>query len=302
MHVAKSLFIVGVGRSGTSLLQSIIGTHSSVDVISETSFLRRYAFNKNVAWDGIHNDEMLLRVPSLISEIKDCKNDRGGLIEAYKKGLLYPSKNRYVLDKDPRLIEYIDLLNLSNKDCKIIIIRRDPRDVLSSKKLAKWSKGRSILSYLLASYIQLSDGRCHRDDKNIHSLDYEMLLKEPIIQLQELCDFLELEFESNMLNFQDTSRKLIKKDELSWKKETMQPILASNFGKWKQVLTDVEACTSVMVAKSADPNIPIFDASKYSFLTRSKSVLLKNIVRLMVFVYLFLREKKQNFVKREIVE
>ena len=301
MQVAKSLFIVGVGRSGTSLLQSIIGTHSCVEVVPETSFLRRYVYNKHLTWDRLYDDQTLLRLPSLISAINNCQNERSRMIWAYKNTLLHSSKKNYVLDKDPRLIEYIDLLNLTNTDCKIILIRRDPRDVLLSKKLAKWSKGRTILSYLMASYIQLSDGWHHRNDKNFHLIDYELLLQEPKRQLQKLCHFLELEFESNMLNFQETSKKLIQKDELSWKKETMQPLLASNFGKWKDALTDVEAHASFLVAKSADPSISISEELNHNLVTKFKSLLLLNIVKIMAIPYRFQRKKNQDLVKSEIV-
>ena len=41
----KKIFIVGVGRSGTSLLQSMFASHPEVKFIPETAFIRRYVLN-----------------------------------------------------------------------------------------------------------------------------------------------------------------------------------------------------------------------------------------------------------------
>ena len=42
VSIMKRLFIVGVGRSGTSLLQSMMAAHSKIVMMPETSFVRRY--------------------------------------------------------------------------------------------------------------------------------------------------------------------------------------------------------------------------------------------------------------------
>jgi len=38
------IFIIGLGRSGTSLLQSILNAHSEIAFLPETHFLRKYVF------------------------------------------------------------------------------------------------------------------------------------------------------------------------------------------------------------------------------------------------------------------
>lgn len=299
MHNAKPLFIVGVGRSGTSLLQSIVGTHSLIDVVPETSFLRRYALNSKIDWNGIKDDEMLSRQPKLKSALLACKNDRMALIAAYEDTLLN-NQYHYVLDKDPRLIEFIPLLKQMNSECKIIEIRRDPRDVLASKKKASWSKGRSIISYLMASFIQLSDGKKHRGGDNVYSLDYEALLKSPEQEIKAICRFLELEFEINMMEFQSTAKKLVQSEELSWKKETLQPINNSNMGKWKSSLSDLEAHSSVLVACNADPTLAVKNKTAQNVYTWARSIVLLFGIKLLAIPYNLLRFKKYSAVYREL--
>ena len=301
MQQAKPIFIVGVGRSGTSLLQSIVGTHSEIGVVPETSFLRRYALDAKINWETINCDEMLSRHPQLLHALSGIKQQRNELIEVYKKSIL-SSPQQYVLDKDPRLIEYVDLLNQMNSECKIIEIRRDPRDVLCSKKKANWSKGRSIISYLLASYIQLSDGRKHTNDNNFYSLQYEELLQDPIRQIKGICEFLDIQFEIGMLEFQQTAEKLIQSDELSWKKETLEPILKENIGKWKGELSDVESYSSTEVAISAVPEIQFNDSSDFGLFTKIKGKLLLLVIKFMSVPYLFMRKINRKLVKEDLAK
>ena len=46
----RNLLIVGVGRSGTSLLQSMLAAHSGIVMMPETSFIRRYLIRD--LWSG----------------------------------------------------------------------------------------------------------------------------------------------------------------------------------------------------------------------------------------------------------
>ena len=43
-----------------------------------------------------------------------------------------------------------------------------------------------------------------------------------------------------MNNYQSNSRDLVSKDEISWKRETLGPVLSNNFNKWKSYLSNYE--------------------------------------------------------------
>ena len=55
----EKIFIVGVGRSGTSLLQSMLNTHSKMSFIPETHFLRKYVFKSSVVVDEKNIDSII---------------------------------------------------------------------------------------------------------------------------------------------------------------------------------------------------------------------------------------------------
>ena len=61
-----------------------------------------------------------------------------------------------------------------------------------------------------------------------------------------------------MLSFNDAARKLVSDSEMSWKKETLGPLLKNNLGKWKSRLSYREirltelCCCEAMVAGNYD--------------------------------------------------
>ena len=60
-------------------------------------------------------------------------------------------------DKDPRLIEDLDMLYRLYGDAYVINITRDPRDVLVSRKKSKWAKG-NIWKHMIAIRVQYVAG------------------------------------------------------------------------------------------------------------------------------------------------
>jgi len=72
------IFIVGVGRSGTSLLQSMLNAHPEIVSTPETHFLRKYVFpnlNEDKVVDAkdffleLDRDNHFKRIPISIDEI-----------------------------------------------------------------------------------------------------------------------------------------------------------------------------------------------------------------------------------------
>lgn len=250
------IFIVGVGRSGTSLLQSMLASHSDLSFLPETAFIRNYiAVNKlktiihtkgvSSALDIVSNDKTLSRVEFDFSKCLSASLQNIDL-ECYKKmqinAMDSTGKSRYG-DKDPRLIEFLPVVKQSFPEAFVVNIIRDPRDVLSSKKKAAWSAGRSTMFYAFANRVQLRLARklgSKLFGKRYIEIVYEDLIKEPEAQLKTLCNKLDLIYENSLLDFGKQAKKLVSKAEESWKKETLGPLLSNNVDKWKQQLNDRE--------------------------------------------------------------
>lgn len=260
------IFIVGVGRSGTSLLQSMIAANSKVCYLPETSFIRRYIFTGmlselyerygiNAVKERLGSDSHLARtgidINSWLAEDSSFSER-----ELFHKlvNVANSEKRDWVGDKDPRLIEFLPLVSAIATRATVVNIVRDPRDVLLSKKKAAWSKTGHVWKHIFANRVQLKLGSEMGKrffGENYYEIVYEDLLQDPERVLKRLCGQIGLSFEESMLNFGDAARKLVSAEEQSWKKETFGPLLKGNKQKWKNELSAKEILLTEASCKQA---------------------------------------------------
>lgn len=261
------IFIIGVGRSGTSLLQAMFAANKSITYLPETSFLRRFIstnkchstnskYGSQKVISTLEKDEQFIRINKNISEVVESslKRNEKSLDLAIYKTLLeeFSIDAEWVGDKDPRAIEYLSVIHSIAPCAHIIHIIRDPRDILASKKKAAWSMYGHVWKHIFANKVQMKIGRIlgpRLFKENYHEASYEKLISEPELVLKSLCREVGVSYDSSMLEFGTAAKNLVSKSEMRWKKETLGPLLASNKDKWKKTLTDkeirlVELCCS----------------------------------------------------------
>lgn len=265
------VFVVGVGRSGTSLLQSMLASHSQLAFPPESQVIRRYIATRRLArayakegMEGVvtvlDRDEHIRRLDLDIGSVlrrdpllQDSFSDKRvyeALLLAHAAEL---GKSR-IGDKDPRNIEYLPLIAKHWPDAYIVHIIRDPRDVLASKKRAAWSRKRHPLLHIFATRVQLALGR--RDGAacfgaRYYEILYENLITNPEKELAKLATQLDLAFEPEMLQFARVAKRLVSESEMEWKKETMGPLLRSNAGKWRDELQGWETALTELTCSEA---------------------------------------------------
>ena len=257
----RLVFIVGVGRSGTSLLQSMLNAHPDICFPPEINFIRRYLV-KDVLYASWRNNgfnEVIehLKGDKYIARLGLDANDLSALKKQFENDFssvrlylsllrLYASKKgniKWIGDKDPRSVEFLPVIHRHFPEANVIHIIRDPRDVLVSKKKAAWSQGQSFFHHIFANRIQLKLGR--RDGKRLFQeryfeLSYESLIRAPEAELSNLCRYLRIPYNPCMLEFADSSKDLVSQEEMQWKKETLGPLLKNNAEQWKKELNKWE--------------------------------------------------------------
>ena len=262
-------FIVGVGRSGTSLLQSMLAAHPQVTCLPETAFIRRMVFpgylhsifqrhGQKAVLLALAQDDYFGRTELDASKVIGRALARGGLLDAavYREMLSsYAGKDKaWAGDKDPRAIEFMPLLAEVLQDVHVIHVFRDPRDVLASKKKAAWSRKGHVWKHVFANRVQFRIG-CIQGPAlfgpKYHMVCYEDLLAAPEEVLDSLCKELGIQYDSSMLSFGNAAKKLVSEKEMSWKKETLGPLLACNMGKWKKKLHPREVRLTELCCREA---------------------------------------------------
>lgn len=248
------LTIVGVGRSGTSLLMSMLNAHPEVMFPPEFHFINQHLARRpqatlSEAATRLRSDARFARLDMTVDDaIRPFTNQQLPFsMPALYREILFQygrrGNGRVIGDKAPKYVEYLPVIHLIFPNAKIIHLIRDPRDVYLSRKKAAWSANRPDLLQLLAYRAQYDLGRRLGPQlfgEYYLEVQYEQLLTQPVKTLRLICDKLQIPFIQQMLDFSDSARQLVAKDELSWKQETIGPLLTNNMNKWQKVLTPAQ--------------------------------------------------------------
>ena len=262
------VFVVGVGRSGTSLVQSMLAAHSQLAFPPETQFVRRYVGRGRLARRHARGGVAAVRaVLEADDRVRRLRLDLRAVLARYQEGAPFSEADLYetlltryarthgkpwVGDKDPRGVEFLPLLARHWPDAHVVHVIRDPRDVLASRKKAAWPRQRSPVAHVFVTRVQLRAGRRAGPrfyGPRYHEVVYEALLADPETVLRRLTKRIGLPYEEGMLEFGDAAKALVADEELAWKRETLGPLLTGNNGKWRRELPDWQAALAERVCR-----------------------------------------------------
>lgn len=249
------IFVVGVARSGTTLLAAMLCAHSRLSCGPETHFFRhlRRADPKLLCatrrWPH-EGSEFLCSICSYSGRVVEkygisreqitsyLQSRRpsvpallGALTEQY---MLNAGKQRWV-EKTPSHIADVARIRKYFPRSPIVRIVRDPRDVALS--LVKMPWGPRCFDEAIGFWRSYDDegSRFFQTDENSYTLRYEDLLLSPERELQRLCRFLGERFERGMLDTSASVRQ-INRTNVSWIAKAGQPLDVSRIGAWKTEL------------------------------------------------------------------
>lgn len=220
-------FLLGMGRSGTTMLTNMLNVHEGITATPENEFIlyaystflhRDYRLQQHVdAFANIFNHHFS-KVISIWKPGEGLKSDIAALKEKNFQNICklvylnYPlsRKNKdnvkWVVDKNPVYSLHINTLNRLFPGARYIVIVRDYRDNILSRK--KYSDENTPLLKLAAAWNLYYDCIFRDLSKNkipYHLVRYEDLAGNPGATLRSLCDYMEVPYSDNMLNFQELS-------------------------------------------------------------------------------------------------
>jgi len=267
-------FIIGMGRSGTTLLTSILNSNSSIisapennfilfgkDLASRTSLSKEELFNEFKAMFNLKHNHVISSWNPDFDFIKNVLNNDANNInyQTLCKSAYYSQNQKNeqdtiksIVDKNPVYSLFIDDLIQLFPESKFIILVRDYRDNIASRK--KFTNGivsRTIynLAHTWSNYYsQIEKVKIKFPDK-FHVLKYEDLVTNPSLNIRELCEFLEIDFEENMLHPEKESNNYFNSDLLTSEqkervsemhKELSKPINSSKVTAWKDFFSKRE--------------------------------------------------------------
>ncbi|MGA9031053.1 MAG: sulfotransferase [Sulfuricaulis sp.] len=228
------VFIVGMPRSGTSLLEQILSCHSKVHARGETKDVGKLLAEIPYYPDGVRN---------LTQEKLDAL--AGTYIQRLRE--IAPSATR-VTDKMPGNYKYLGIISQLFPDTRVLHCKRDPRDVCLSNFFLDFSDGMDF-AYDLESLAQTC--KASRDLMDhwkavlpipILDVQYEELVEDPRTWVERILDFCGLEWEDACLNFHESKRQVM----TASYDQVRRPLYKSSKARWKNYARHLEPVSRIL--------------------------------------------------------
>ena len=195
----KIIFICGMPRSGTTLIEQIIASHSEVSGAGELEYLQSIIKNYFFENSNLNKDQIL-------QESSFEKNIVG---EKYINFINFHNfKSNIITDKAPQNFIWMGFIKIFFPNSKILHCVRDPKDNCLSlyknyfpSKDMLWSFDQKDIARYYKLYTKLMSFWKSKFSDEIFDISYENLVNNPNEQIQKILKFCDLEWEDDCLNF-----------------------------------------------------------------------------------------------------
>ena len=239
------IFILGLPRSGSTLLEQILASHTLVDGTSELPDISMIAQSVTNKAQG---RTFPMSMPELTSE---------ELTALGKQYLSQTQRHRgsapFFTDKMPNNFAYVGFIKAILPNAKIIDARRHPMDSCVGCFKQHFAKGQTFtydLFELGEFYLEYERMMTHWDavlPGQVLHVEYENVVSDLETQVRRLLEFCGLEFEQSCVNFHETKRAV----RTASSEQVRQPIYQGSLATWKRFGSDLDVLREVL-----DPVLP----------------------------------------------
>jgi hypothetical protein len=225
------IFIVGLPRSGSTLLEQILSSHSQVEGTMELPDIAGIA--RSLSDTGRKS-----QIPGYATVLKALSAD-----ECRELGERYISQTRiqrktaapFFIDKMPNNFAHIDLIQLALPRAKIIDARRHPLGCCFSGFKQHFARGQGF------TYSLEDIGRYYRDyvelmaffdavlPGRIHRVIYESMIEDTESEVRRLLEYCGLPFEDSCLRFYENERAV----RTASSQQVRKPIFREGVDHWR---------------------------------------------------------------------
>lgn len=258
-QITQRIFVVGCPRSGTTLLQSMLGAHPDIFAFPETQFFR-----------SLHSKRLLLRALRMGSlesynRIQQLLKfvDRRDLAPGYtamRSPNALAEKFIAILDeiarangcsmwseKSPGHLHHIEYITDRVAEARFVHVIRSGMDTIASLRHAAlkypkthWPREYPDLRSCFEEWERAMQVSTMYHDKPGHVLvRYESVVENPQAAAQTLCDALDIKYTADILSNRAANAAAVTQDDEPWKSAVVQPV-GPQHNKALEVLTDDE--------------------------------------------------------------
>ena len=235
------VFLVGLPRSGTTLLDTFLMGHPSIDVLEEKEILRRAG--------------------RIVGPVSRLQGSQETTLERARQAYLDelgsyvdPSFDGTVIDKNPFNMLLAPLIDTLFRGTPIIFAKRHPCDTVLSGFMQSFTP-----SIGFASFLDLSDAADLYDAAmsvwvastellalNVHTVAYEDLIENPAHQLRTLVDFLGFDWDERIMDHRATAKARGALTNTSFDQIT-EPLTPAAVGRWHRYEKQLEPVLPILL-------------------------------------------------------
>ena len=225
-------FLIGFPRSGTTLLDTILRSHPTIEVLEEIPIVNRFIdelfINRDFTLDKLENTN-----PILVKEMRDFYFNQ---IKNYKKN----KSKRITIDKMPLNILHVGEILRFFPNAKFILALRHPYDCVLSCFMQNF-----MLNHAMANFLNLQDASKLYDltmslwkkYTEVFKFDYHIIKYEDVISnfektIKGVLSFLNVSWSDNVTEFYKTAEKRGIISTPSYN-QVSQPIYSNSMYRWK---------------------------------------------------------------------
>jgi len=228
------ILIVGLPRSGSTLIEQILCSHSKVDGTAELSDLMTLSHRT-----GLNRFDKLKFPESLSGIYADSIEDLGK--DYIDRTFHHRQGAPFFTDKMPNNFPLVGFLHLVLPNAKVIDARRHPLDSCFGTFKQLFAKGQRFsydlfdLGQYYKTYIRLMDHWDRVLPGKVLRVQYEDNVADPEKQARRMIEHCGLEWEDQVLRFYETERAV----KTASSEQVRQPIYSKSVNSWKRYETEL---------------------------------------------------------------
>lgn len=220
------IFVVGLPRTGTTLTDRILSSHSQVQSAGESQLLQM------VLRDGSRAGNQIGITPSQIKAA--AARDPGSIAKAYVDAVSHRLGDQpYFVEKLPENVLYLGFIAKAWPDARIVHLRRHPMDAcfaVYKQSFFRFAYSLDDLAQYYLAYDRLSQHWRETLGERLVEVNYEDLVADHTLETRRLLGKLGLDFEEACLNF-DQNRAPVATASAT---QVREKVHSRSVGKWQK--------------------------------------------------------------------